>query len=202
MESFEPPNFRGGLLADQMGLGKSLSIISLIASNPLVAPVDSDGIFPTPLVASKATLLIVPLPRKYSVHQQWFNARLSNIDDHSTISSDDLGYSTTAVTTICSITRTILKSASHLTPNSLSWTIFHGSTKLPLESIMKFDIVITTYKVVSMQWKKANSRKGRTTAQRASSPLFSIFWHRLVLDEGNFKLSLSPELFYLLQQPI
>jgi SNF2 family DNA or RNA helicase len=70
MESSEPPNFRGGLLADQMGLGKSLSIISLIASNPLVGPVDSDGIFSTPLVASKATLLIVPLPRKSSVYQQ------------------------------------------------------------------------------------------------------------------------------------
>src|SRR4051794_15473751 len=29
-----PPQFRGGILADQMGLGKSLSMLALIASSP------------------------------------------------------------------------------------------------------------------------------------------------------------------------
>lgn len=32
-QSLPPPNFKGGILADQMGLGKTLSIIALIAQD-------------------------------------------------------------------------------------------------------------------------------------------------------------------------
>ena len=68
-----PPDFRGGLLADQMGLGKSLSMISLIASNPAS---NLAAAAPTPFTSIeahvtlrpvKATLLVVPLPREYSL---------------------------------------------------------------------------------------------------------------------------------------
>ena len=58
-----PTDFRGGVLADQMGLGKSLSVISLIAS-------DKDSRFTSveaPRAApnsSNTTLLVVRAPRK------------------------------------------------------------------------------------------------------------------------------------------
>lgn len=61
----EPPeDFRGGVLADQMGLGKSLSTIALIACDK-----DHDrhqtlvSIVPNHV---RTTLLVVRAPRKYS----------------------------------------------------------------------------------------------------------------------------------------
>jgi SNF2 family DNA or RNA helicase len=65
-----PPDFRGGLLADEMGLGKTLSIICLIIANKAqtpaslpTAPTRSD--MGGDLIPIKATLLIVPPPRKF-----------------------------------------------------------------------------------------------------------------------------------------
>ena len=54
-----PPDFRGGVIADQMGLGKSLSIIAMIAR-------DKDDPFQCPLppaeVSVPATLIVVRAP--------------------------------------------------------------------------------------------------------------------------------------------
>lgn len=53
-----PPDFRGGILADQMGLGKSLSILALIAHDKAPALQYPDG---TPDKQSAlATLIVVP----------------------------------------------------------------------------------------------------------------------------------------------
>jgi hypothetical protein len=57
-----PPEFRGGLLADQMGLGKSLSIIALIVHNRFsVAPTTESSSENLPRRV-RATLLVVTLP--------------------------------------------------------------------------------------------------------------------------------------------
>lgn len=65
-----PPDFRGGLLADQMGLGKSLSMISLILSNPASDLKTAEPAYLNSLGSDdavslvKTTLLVVPLPRE------------------------------------------------------------------------------------------------------------------------------------------
>jgi SNF2 family DNA or RNA helicase len=55
-----PPDCRGGLLADQMGLGKSLTMIALIALNR--CKTFNQGIFTSQgyLRRLKSTLLVVP----------------------------------------------------------------------------------------------------------------------------------------------
>lgn len=53
----QPPNFRGGIIADQMGLGKSLSIISLIAKD-LETSIEDAGIRPFDST-TRTTLLVV-----------------------------------------------------------------------------------------------------------------------------------------------
>ena len=59
-----PPDSRGGLLADQMGLGKSLTMISLIALNtcetrePIVFTAEGY------LKRLKSTLVVVPYSRE------------------------------------------------------------------------------------------------------------------------------------------
>lgn len=75
-----PPEFKGGLLADQMGLGKSLSMISLVASNPatsLKAAVPAHfNLVEVPDAVSpvKTTLLVVPLPREYFLSSVYLRA--------------------------------------------------------------------------------------------------------------------------------
>jgi SWI/SNF-related matrix-associated actin-dependent regulator of chromatin subfamily A3 len=58
----EPPVFKGGILADQMGLGKSLSIIALIASDFSDLASREPRLKITGRMV-KATLIIVPLSR-------------------------------------------------------------------------------------------------------------------------------------------
>ena len=67
-QNVAPPDFRGGILADAPGLGKSLSIIALIASDRHhTNPVNDAKVDQTLLSGdygySAATLLIVPPSR-------------------------------------------------------------------------------------------------------------------------------------------
>ncbi|ORY13014.1 SNF2 family N-terminal domain-domain-containing protein [Clohesyomyces aquaticus] len=57
-QPIEPPSFRGGVLADSMGLGKSCSMIALIANE--FATIDATASRPSSEVMT--TLLVVPLP--------------------------------------------------------------------------------------------------------------------------------------------
>ena len=52
-QSDEPPQFCGGIVADPMGLGKTLTMIALIAAEKQSSP-----------FASTPSLILVPPPRK------------------------------------------------------------------------------------------------------------------------------------------
>lgn len=68
----QPPDSKGGLLADQMGLGKSLTMISLIALN--TCQTKEPIIFTThgTLRRIKSTLVVVPYSRELSFPLQVF----------------------------------------------------------------------------------------------------------------------------------
>ena len=55
----KPPDVGGGILADPMGLGKSLTILSLIATDPGIKSRHKAGV-----KLSLGTLLVVPPARK------------------------------------------------------------------------------------------------------------------------------------------
>jgi SNF2 family DNA or RNA helicase len=62
----EPPQFRGGIIADPMGLGKTLTMVALIATDldtDRDSGITDDGGDHDKSYAS-ATLIIVPPPRK------------------------------------------------------------------------------------------------------------------------------------------
>lgn len=61
-----PPDSRGGLLADQMGLGKSLTMISLIALNTCKST--EGGIYTSNSYVRrlKSTLIVVPYSCGYN----------------------------------------------------------------------------------------------------------------------------------------
>ncbi|TVY43285.1 putative ATP-dependent helicase [Lachnellula subtilissima] len=123
-QSHEPLDSRGGLLADQMGLGKSLTMISLIALNRC----NVTGLIHTergPLRRLKSTLMVVP----YSLLETWDTQLkrelIANADRHR-----------------------------HLKPNTLTWTRYHGSQKRKILSLGQFDIVITTFETLAGEQKK------------------------------------------------
>ena len=142
-ERSKPPEVLGGILADMMGLGKTLSILSLIVGSleesqvwakeqPPGSQMSSD----VHLVRnSKTTLLISPL------------STIANWEEQIT---------------------------THIKPDTLSYYIYHGNRIQDVTELSKFDMIITTYSIVSNELKK-----------RDSSPLFQTNFFRIVLDEAH-----------------
>ena len=131
-----PPDFRGGILADSMGLGKSLSVLALCAHTKNLASGWHSRSQPS---VSKSTLLIVPL----SLLRTW---------------EDQI--------------------STHFYPGTLSCWRYHDSKRnIDTLCLAAYDIVLTTYDVVALQWRDC---------QKGLTPLFSITWSRIILDEGMY----------------
>ncbi|KAI9830944.1 MAG: hypothetical protein M1819_005327 [Sarea resinae] len=146
----KPPEVLGGILADMMGLGKTLSILSLISSSledavsfseqkpPLR---ESDEEFPL-ICNSKATLLISPL------------STIANWEEQIKM---------------------------HVLDQGLSYYVFHGTNRCNnVVELSKYDIVITTYSVVSSEFDRRSKKR-----QSSPSPLEQTNWFRIVLDEAH-----------------
>lgn len=79
----------------------------------------------------------------------------------------------------------ILTDTRHLHPGAISWHLFHGcGRKKGVGSLGQYDIVITTYTILSME------RKKHLQSDRPES-LFSLWWHRIILDEGEFSIRMD-----------
>ena len=65
----------------------------------------------------------------------------------------------------------------HLLPGKTSWLLYHSSqgTTASFQDFINYDVVVTTYDTVSIQWRNAS---------KSAQPLFCKSWHRLILDEG------------------
>lgn len=67
----------------------------------------------------------------------------------------------------------------HLRPGLLQCYVYHGQNRKEVKSLANYDVVITTYHMVSSIW-----RQKQQELRDNSESIFSIVWHRIVLDEG------------------
>lgn len=72
----------------------------------------------------------------------------------------------------------VLKRLRHLQPNTLKCFTYHGQTRKGVESLDQYDVIITTYYTLSAIWRK---RAGHPEDENS---IFSLTWHRVVLNEG------------------
>ncbi|GAB7359003.1 hypothetical protein MBLNU230_g5076t1 [Neophaeotheca triangularis] len=136
----KPSATRGGLLADQMGMGKTLSIISLVCHS-LDDAVKFSTRKASPMMAqtvctTRATLVVCPV----SLIEVW-------------------------------------KDQIHrYTGGKLKVLDYRGNSRdRDPHSVRKFDVVITSYNLVSLEWRSGEE----------SNTLGSVEWFRVVLDEAH-----------------
>ncbi|KAF7898729.1 hypothetical protein EAF00_005175 [Botryotinia globosa] len=66
----------------------------------------------------------------------------------------------------------------HLVPQALACHIYHGNNKKSIDFLRQFDVVITTYHTIAAIWKYHS-------AHPDDESLYSLTWHRIVLDEAH-----------------
>ncbi|UKZ62119.1 uncharacterized protein TrAtP1_003379 [Trichoderma atroviride] len=156
-----PPQFYGGIIADPMGLGKTLSMMALIASDLLFDPNDPSSLTGAAAEDSTGcTLIVVPPPLLGSWEEQ-----LNQWDFHRN-NYTQLGMELT-------------KAIRHIFPNSIPYRRHHGNSRLMAESDLTDTLVVlTTYHTVSSD--------GKSASGKPSSLLFSTKWRRIILDEAHF----------------
>jgi SWI/SNF-related matrix-associated actin-dependent regulator of chromatin subfamily A3 len=64
--------------------------------------------------------------------------------------------------------------------------VYHGQNRLDVDSLSNYDVIITTYHTVSNLW-----RQRQRDAANPQDSIFSLQWHRVVLDEGEFVYSIT-----------
>ena len=143
-----PPDVLGGLLADMMGLGKTLQILSLVVSTqedalafsksprPCAHPPPRDSVPKPPVINAKTTLLVCPL------------STISNWEE---------------------------QIQAHVQPGALAYRLYHGSKREPDPKVLAgFDLVITTYQVIASEWSKHMRDRGEYFGPLQQTNFFRI----------------------------
>jgi hypothetical protein len=183
-----PENNLGGIISDEMGMGKSLTMLSAIVGSRADAEsfARSKGRDLVPKgvqkPASKATLIVVPsvckwlliafkfvcygtpqliLARDVVLLEGWIE-EVQTYDNNSRI--------------ISTVTNSSLR---HILPNTLNIHKYHGPKKelSPLK-LLDYDVIFTTYATVAAEFRRGNN------------VLNTVNWFRILLDEGKFAKSL------------
>ncbi|XP_049547299.1 transcription termination factor 2-like [Anopheles darlingi] len=153
---------RGGILADDMGLGKTLSMISLILK---VAELDPDG---EQLAGAMDS----------DEENEENQSSVANAGWKGKGRKDYYSGGTLVVCPASLMRQWEGEITNRVKRNSLAVCVHHGTQRdTKPRHIAKYDVVITTYNIVSREAKDAETGNG--------GGLFGVNWERMILDEAH-----------------
>ncbi|KAI1823124.1 SNF2 family N-terminal domain-containing protein [Xylaria intraflava] len=164
----KPPETFGGILADMMGLGKTLSMLSLVATTLD----DADN-----WSKQEPTQPQAPLPKKKGELSQ-FNPPAPAPLQLTPLKLN--GRATLLICPLSTINNWEEQIKLHIKPGQLKYYIYHGSNRIKdAKLLVDHDIVLTTYGSV------ASEVTARNRGKAGPWPLEEIGWFRIVLDEAH-----------------
>jgi transcription termination factor 2 len=193
---------KGGLLCDDMGLGKTIQMIALMLAHK-TAPIDSkeaedketkeeiedDDEIEFSEEDSEDIDEFVESDSDEDISDDEPKARKSKKKPSKTYSkSKKTSKSSTPKTTLIICPVSLLhhwktEIQNRCTRNALKVMIYHSNSKTSAEALKKYDVVITTYGMITSQCKKLPD--DTKDEPRLSGVLGKIHWLRLVLDEAH-----------------
>jgi len=184
-----PPPFKGGLLIDAPGLGKSLSIIAFItlgAEHRRRNGFEDTTLFTTLLIIpktcksplSKTRLFLANHAQVIQTGKMSFKSKLKSPKPRYTAGSDTFRH---------------LRSI-----EQLKYCLYYGTDRTRyLKRLEDYSLVITIYSVVRLDWRKSLAQSNSQNEDCAILHRFN--WGRVVLDEGIHSLASSPNSFILIK---
>ncbi|KAE8450534.1 hypothetical protein EG329_006265 [Mollisiaceae sp. DMI_Dod_QoI] len=165
-ERRSPPQVLGGILADMMGLGKTLSILSLVVHTLDVESKDWATQAPC---ASEDDRELCPIRKGKTA--------LPKLEQTPLVLNAKTTLLVSPLSTIANWEEQIKQ---HIKPGTLKYYIYHGANRIKdVKKLAEFDLVITTYGSVASEFNHRSKKK------HGIYPLEEINWFRIVLDEAH-----------------
>jgi SNF2 family DNA or RNA helicase len=160
-----PPQVLGGILADMMGLGKTLSILSLVV-HTLDEARDWSTMAPC-----------LPQAREQAHSKKGKNPPLPACEPTQLVQNTKTTLLVSPLSTIANWEEQIKQ---HVQPGTLKYYVYHGAGRIKdIKKLAEYDLVITTYGSVASEFNYRSKKK------QGTYPLEEINWFRIVLDEAH-----------------